>query len=126
MATNLKPTSTKSKSKMIVFAIEIIVILAMLAILYLVLSRKPEEQPLVTVLDEEEIKPDNKVQQEIENGTSKMLGYKNIALFGVDALSRDQITKNSTVWCGCSDRESAVQGQPKRQYHDRKYQHGQR
>ena len=53
MATNLKPTSTKSKSKMIVFAIEIIVILAMLAILYLVLSRKPEEQPLVTVLDEE-------------------------------------------------------------------------
>ena len=95
MATNLKPTSTKSKSKMIVFAIEIIVILAMLAILYLVLNRKPEEQPLVTVLDEEEIKPDNKVQQEIENGTSKMLGYKNIALFGVDALSREQITKNS-------------------------------
>ena len=53
----------------------------------------------VIIPGEEDIKIDDKVQQEIENGTSKMTGYRNIALFGVDAQNREQIFKNSRSQC---------------------------
>lgn len=91
--TNAGKSAARQKRKMILFAIEIIIILVMVAVLYLVMN-KTSEGPKLTVLDEEklEIPSEVKVMEE-EGGT--MHGYMNIALFGVDAETENQLYKGS-------------------------------
>lgn len=81
----------KSKKKMIIFAVEILVIAIMILALYLVTKMTSNtEGPKVTVLEPEKLE----IQQEVaENETMK--GYKNIALFGVDATEEDELYKGS-------------------------------
>lgn len=95
-ASKAKAASRKRKQKhrMVIFAIEIAVILLMIGVLYLVLNIS-NEGPKFTVLDPEELAIPSEIQQAKEEGDSAMLGYMNIALFGVDAMNEKQIEKNS-------------------------------
>ncbi len=80
----------KKIRKIIIFAIEIIVILAMLVVLYVVMTKTNDEGPKVTVLEPDELEIQDSV---VENET--MQGYINIALFGVDARDDDDLYKGS-------------------------------
>lgn len=84
----------KNKKKLIVFTIEIIIILFMIAGLYFALNTS-NEGPKVTVLDPEQLAIPQEIQQAKEEGDSSMLGYMNIALFGVDATNEKELTKSS-------------------------------
>ena len=83
----------KKKRRIIIFAIEIEIILIMLGVLYVVIFL-PKEGPKFTVIDPSEVVP-SEIQQAKDEGESAMLGYMNIALFGVDATNEKQIEKNS-------------------------------
>lgn len=83
----------RSKSKLILFAVEIIIILIMLVVLYLVMN-KSSEGPKMAELDPQVLEIHEEVQQLKEEGGT-MQGYRNIALFGLDAESDSQLYKNS-------------------------------
>lgn len=84
----------RKRRRIIIFAIEIIVILAMVAILYVVMTKTNEEGPKVTVLEPEELEiPEVVIEQKEEGGA--MHGYMNIALFGVDARSDEELYSKS-------------------------------
>ena len=83
----------KSKTKIILFAVELIIILAMVAVLWWVMSQE-DEGPKVTVLDSSSLAIPSQVLEEKEEGGT-MHGYMNIALFGVDALNDKQLFKDS-------------------------------
>ncbi len=83
----------RSKAKLIFFGIEMIIILAMLVVLYLVLN-KSSEGPKMAELDPQVLEIHEEVQQLKEEGGT-MQGYRNIALFGLDAETDDQLYKNS-------------------------------
>ena len=84
----------RKKRKIIIFAIEIVVILAMIIALYFVMSHTSNEGPKRVELQEEELAiPEKVVQEKEEGGTMK--GYMNIALFGVDATKDSQLYKGS-------------------------------
>lgn len=90
---NGKQRAARQKRKMILFAIEIIIILVMIAVLYLVMN-KTSDGPKVTVLDTEKLAIPSQVQELKEEGGT-MHGYMNIALFGVDAETDSQLFKGS-------------------------------
>ncbi len=93
---NAKQLETRKKRKIIIFAVEICLILIMLAVLWMVM-RVPSQGPSRVVL------PDNPgslfvsddIQKGKDEGESPMLGYMNVALFGVDAKTDDQLYKGS-------------------------------
>ena len=87
--TSAKQRAAREKRKVVIFAIELIIILIMIAVHYLVLN-KAKEGPKVTYLEPEKLEIHEEVQ---ENVTMK--GYMNIALFGVDAETESQLYKNS-------------------------------
>lgn len=80
----------QKKRKIIIFAIEIVVILAMLAVLYLVLTKTNDEGPKMTVLEAKELEIPDAVEK-----NESMQGYMNIALFGVDAQTDKELYKGS-------------------------------
>lgn len=84
----------RKKRKIIIFGAEIVVILAMVAVLYAVMTRTNSEGPTFTKLDEEQVAIPDKIKLETEAGGS-MHGYMNIALFGVDATNDKQLLKGS-------------------------------
>ncbi|MBQ7926981.1 MAG: LCP family protein [Lachnospiraceae bacterium] len=80
-----------SKRKLIIFAVEILVIAVMILALYLVTQMTSDtDGPKVTVLEPEKLE----IKQEVVENES-MQGYKNIALFGVDATEEDELYKGS-------------------------------
>lgn len=85
--------STKHKMKLILFVIEIVIILVMLAVLYLVMN-KSSEGPKVVQLNPEVLEIHEEVQQQTQEG-GIMHGYINIALFGLDAETESQLYKSS-------------------------------
>lgn len=89
-----KEQEAKKKRKIIIFSIEIVVILVMLGVLWAVLTM-PSNEPNVTVLDTQQIGIPEQIQQEKEDGDSVMLGYMNVALFGVDATKDKELFKDS-------------------------------
>lgn len=91
--TSAKQQEAKRKRKIIIFAVEILVILVMIAVLWLVMH-KTSDGPKVTVLDPKELEIHEEIQQQKEEGGA-MQGYLNIALFGVDAETDSQLYKNS-------------------------------
>lgn len=108
MATNQKHTNVsgnstrtraeaqkrKNKRKIVIFAVEIVIILAMVAVLYLVMHTS-NEGPKVTVLDPEQLAIPEEIQTAKEDPDSKMSKYMNIALFGVDAETDNQLYRGS-------------------------------
>lgn len=84
-----KEYQAKKRQKYIIFGIELAVILAMVAVLYTVMT-KTSEGPKVTVLEPEKLEIPDTI---VENETMK--GYMNIALFGVDAKTDSQLYKGS-------------------------------
>jgi LCP family protein required for cell wall assembly len=85
-----KQRAAKKRKKVIIFGIEIVVILFMVALLYLVMTHTSNEGPKVTVLETEELQIPEEVQQD-----ETMKGYMNIALFGVDATKESLLYKGS-------------------------------
>ncbi len=79
----------RSKTKIVIFVVELIIILVMVAVLYLVMNRT-SEGPKVTVLEPDKLE----IHQEVQDNVT-MKGYMNIALFGVDAETDSQLYKNS-------------------------------
>lgn len=100
--------ASKSKSKMIIFAVEIFLILIMLAILFLVVTRD-SEGPKIVDLDKSNlginegvasnINQDGNEQAVVEPGVIADTGYMNIALFGLDAKTSNQLYKGSRSDC---------------------------
>lgn len=80
----------KKKRKMIIFAVEIVIILVMMVVLYLVMS-KTDSEPKRTELKREDLGIAPEVDEAIENETSPLRGYMNVALFGVDAETDSQL-----------------------------------
>ncbi|MCD7836820.1 MAG: LCP family protein [Lachnospiraceae bacterium] len=89
-----KARETRKKTKIVVFAIEIIIILLMVAALYIVMTKTNSNGPSYTTLEAEDIIPDE-VQAKKEEEGSTMQGYMNVALFGVDASTDSQLYKGS-------------------------------
>lgn len=81
--------------KIIIFAVEIVVILIMLGVLWIV-SRTPSEGPKrIEPFNPQSVGVNSRVQQDKESGESMMLGYMNVALFGVDARTDNELYKDS-------------------------------
>lgn len=110
MAGNSKGNATAkraSKSKMIIFAIEIFLILIMLAILFLVMTRGTEG-PKMVELDTDNLGINEGVASNMNQGSDSTgvepgviadSGYMNIALFGLDAKTTNQLYKGSRSDC---------------------------
>lgn len=87
---------TKRKKKLIVFVIEIVVILIMLGVLLWLVTRNPDSGPSRVILPPPtELGINQQIQLEKESGESPLLGYMNIALFGVDAKKDKELFKGS-------------------------------
>lgn len=84
----------KSRRKMIVFFVEVLIIVVMLVGLWVVLQIDTKG-PKVTTIDPEELSIPQEIQTKKEEGESPMLGYRNIALFGVDATNEKEVEKSS-------------------------------
>jgi len=104
--------SSRNKGKVVVFAIEILLILIMLAVLFLVMT-KGGNGPSTMELKQENLGI-NQVGEGANNGTNSAdqsgnaqqdqpqiidTGYTNIALFGVDATTQSGIYKGSRSDC---------------------------
>lgn len=85
--------AARQKRKIILFAVEIIIILIMVAVLYLVMN-KTSEGPKVMSLDPANLAIPNEVIEKTEEGGT-MHGYMNVALFGLDAETDSQLYKGS-------------------------------
>lgn len=105
MATGVQYANTKnkgkSKAKVIIFAVEILIIAVMLALVWKVFqTTEAAEGPHMVELQEEDIKINPEVQQNMNQAVvdkegEKSKGYWNIALFGVDAITPEQLYKGS-------------------------------
>ena len=84
----------KNRRKLIIFIFEVVIILIMLAALW-VASRISSQGPTIVRITPEELEIPQEIQVAKEQGESTMLGYRNIALFGVDATSEKEVAKNS-------------------------------
>lgn len=96
-ATGRRKAAQKAKQtrKIIIFAVEIVIILIMLGVLWIV-SRTPSEGPKrIEPFNPQSVGVNSRVQQDKESGESTMLGYMNVALFGVDARTDNELYKDS-------------------------------
>lgn len=80
-----KEYRARKRRKFIVFGVELAVIVAMVAVLYVVMT-KTSEGPKVVALEPEHLE----IQEEVEENET-MKGYMNVALFGVDAQTDRQL-----------------------------------
>lgn len=85
----------KQKRMKIVFGVELALILVMGVILYGVMSHTDTEGPKRVELVEEDLEIPQEIVHAKAEGTSKMKGYMNIALFGVDAKKDSELYKGS-------------------------------
>ena len=97
----------KSKTKKILFAVEIIVLLLFIGGLYVYgqLNSKLDKinQP---VLDDSKIKVNQEVQDSIDSQESTLTGYTTYALFGIDPVSYTHLLRD--FWWICSKKKSMV------------------
>lgn len=84
----------KNRRKLIIFLFEVVIILIMLVALW-VASHINTEGPKIMKVTPEEVAIPSEIQEAKEQGESTMLGYRNIALFGVDATNEKEVEKNS-------------------------------
>lgn len=92
---NGKRRESKKKLKLVIFGFELVIILIMVGVLYLVIGVTDEIEPIhVTELDRNNIGITDQVQEATETEGSSMYGYRNIALFGVDAKNEKGLYKD--------------------------------
>lgn len=84
----------KSRRKLIIFMFEVLIILIMLVGIWAA-SRISSEGPKIMRIDTEQLAVPEEIKEAKEQGESTMLGYRNIALFGVDATNEKEVEKNS-------------------------------
>lgn len=93
----------RKKRKIIIFVVEILVILIMLVVLFILFRPASEDGsggllssdgPKRVDISEDNLAIHEDVQKETEDGGT-MTGYMNIALFGVDAMTDDELYKGS-------------------------------
>lgn len=86
----------KKRKKIVLFIVEIFLLLILVASLWFVNKAKRIE---LVKIDDKDIGINKEVQQKIEEGTSSMKGYRNIALFGVDSRSKqlEKSTRTDTI-----------------------------
>ena len=84
----------KSRRKLIIFMFEVLIILIMLVGIWAA-SRISNEGPKIMKIDTEQLAVPEEIKEAKEQGESTMLGYRNIALFGVDATNEKEVEKNS-------------------------------
>ncbi len=89
-----KEREARKRKKIAIFAVEIIVILAMVAILYVIMTKTNDDGPKLTELETEKLEITDQVLEQKEEGGA-MHGYMNIALFGVDAENDADLLKGS-------------------------------
>lgn len=85
----------RNKRKMVVFAIEVVIILIMLVVLWFATHINSEGPMRIELPDSQQLAIPQEIQQAKDDGNSKMLGYMNIALFGLDATNEKQLGKNN-------------------------------
>lgn len=91
----------KSKAKVIIFVVEILIIAVMLALVWKVFqTTEAAEGPHLVEIQEDDIIINPEVQENLNQGIAgeeedKAKGYWNIALFGVDATKPEQLYKGS-------------------------------
>ncbi len=91
----------KQNIKIIIFLIEILIILAMLLVVWKVFETTDKsEGPHMVTIEESDIIINSEVKESLDNTQAtteadKSNGYWNIALFGVDAVTTDQLYKSS-------------------------------
>ena len=85
----------RKRRKFVIFGVEIVVILAMVAVLYVVMTKTNDNGPTTTYLAPENLAIPEQVKQESEDENGSMHGYINIALFGVDARKDDELYRGS-------------------------------
>ncbi len=93
---SVKKNAKKKRGKILLFIVEIFVLLLMVVVLYGVL--KTEKVGKVTIPEEDiVINPD--VKEKLEDDSTTMKGYRNIALFGVDSTTGalDKNTRSDTI-----------------------------
>lgn len=89
-----KRTKVRKKNKIVIFAVEIIVIAVLLGALWILKDFGSSEGPLINVdFKEEDLVVNEQVQQ-----NEHMQGYRNVVLFGVDSRS-GQLTKGTLSDC---------------------------
>ena len=93
-AKSTRQQGARKKRKIIIFAFEICLILIMLGVLWLVM-KTPSEGPSRVVIEPGNIAINEDIQKGKDEGESPMLGYLNVALFGVDAKTDNQLYKSS-------------------------------
>lgn len=92
---NGKRRESKKKLKLVIFGFELVIILVMVGVLYLFIGVTDEIEPIhVTELDRNNIGITDQVQEATETEGSSMYGYRNIALFGVDAQNEKGLYKD--------------------------------
>ena len=100
-ANGKKSKKGKQNVKIIIFLVEIIIILAMLLVVWKVFETTDKsEGPHMVTIEESDIIINSEVKENLDDdqstvGQSKSNGYWNIALFGVDAVTTDQLFKGS-------------------------------
>lgn len=85
-----KQKAARKRRNIIIFAVEIVVILIMVGVLWLIFANGGKEGPGRVDLNEESLAVNDEVKKNEE-----MKGYWNIALFGVDAQNDKEIAKGS-------------------------------
>lgn len=85
----------RNKRKMVVFVIEVVIILIMLVVLWFATHINSEGPRRIELPDAGQLAIPQEIQQAKDEGDSKMLGYMNIALFGLDATNEKQLGKNN-------------------------------
>lgn len=87
---NATKREARKRRKIIIVTVEIVILLAMVGLLCAVYFMGGDEGPSTVVIPEEKLE----IQEEVvDNPTMK--GYMNVALFGVDAMNKNQLYKDS-------------------------------
>ena len=100
-ANGKKSKKGKQNVKIIIFLVEILIILAMLLVVWKVFETTDKsEGPHMVTIEESDIIINSEVKENLDDDQStvdqsKSNGYWNIALFGVDAVTTDQLFKGS-------------------------------
>lgn len=86
--------AARRKRNIIVFAIEIVILLAMVGIMFIVFDKTGDEEKGPTIVELPDEAPELEIAPVVQE-SPVMKGYWNIALFGIDAEKESQLVKGA-------------------------------
>lgn len=95
---NASQVKARNTRKVVIFTVEIVVILVMLVVLWKLVasgSSEIEGPSRIELFKPEEVGISNEIQEKKETGEIALKGYLNIALFGVDAKTKNELYSGS-------------------------------